>query len=111
MAAAWPTTNPSYPFDEDTTLSQIKSQFEDGKVQSRVKWTSSRDRFALKWTQMAEAELQSFNEHFQANVGATFSWTHPITSASYTVRYSDDNIKSTSILHGYRSVRVSIEEA
>ena len=111
MAAAWPTTNPSYPLDEDTSLNQIKSTFENGTVQSRVKWTNSRDSFSLRWDQMAEAEFQSFKEHFQANQGSTFSWTHPITSTVYTVRYSQDSFKSTATIPGYRTVRVAIEEA
>ena len=111
MPAAWPTSPPSYPFEEEVHLAQIKSRFEDGKVQSRVKWTSARDRFSLRWIQMEESEYQDFKLHFEANQGSTFSWTHPITSTVYTVRYMSDSLKTTATLPGYRSVRVQIEEA
>lgn len=111
MAAAWPTTPPSFPLTESTVYHQIKSTFENGKVQSRPKYTTSKDRFDLRWDHLTEAQFQSFKEYFEANQGTTFSWTHPITTTVYTVRFSDDTFDSSAVIYGHRSVRVGIEEA
>ena len=44
--------NPDYPFTLVPEDNSISSTFEDGTVQSRVKFTRSRDSYQLTWSNM-----------------------------------------------------------
>lgn len=111
MAAAWPTMDPSYPLQETPIKSQIKSTFENGKVQSRVKFTSLRYKWRVTWQFLPEAQYQSLVEYFDENQGETFSWTHPITTTVYTVRFSDDSLPSQATITGHRTISLNLEQA
>ncbi len=110
MAAAWPTTKPVYPLEESVYKPALRTEFEAGYVQSRARCTRARRRFTLHWPAMAEAEYGALEEHFIANQGASFSWTHPVSSTSYTVRYAEDVIAGKPVLPGNRDVVVRLEE-
>lgn len=110
MAAAWPTTKPDYPLGEKTILPQVRTEFEAGYVMSRPRCTRSRGKWTCTWKLMLEAEYQNLLLHFQANQGDSWTWTHPVTAATYTVRYSGDDLSGSVPQPGYRSVSVELEE-
>lgn len=87
----FPTTipNPEYPFKVEHEDNSITSRFEDGTVQSRLKFTKSRRTWTLKWNGLKQEyydTLESFivnSAKHQANV---FYWTIPNTSTTVSVR-------------------------
>jgi hypothetical protein len=58
---------------------------------------------------MTEADYGTLDTYFIANIGTTFSWTEPVTSNSYTVRFSEDSLKWNHSNKGVRSVQVGLE--
>jgi hypothetical protein len=91
-------------------LSQVRTEFEGGYVQSRKRNTQPRRRWGLQWLNMSNADFALLEAAFIADQGNSFSWTEPVTSTVYSVRYSDDKIQWTHTHKGYRRVVVSIEE-
>jgi len=94
----FPNITKPFSISESTVKAQIKTKFESGYVQSRVKYTKSRKKFSLVWKYMVYTELfggSGLLDHFDANQGGAFTWTHPDSNvnASFTVRYADDDIK------------------
>jgi hypothetical protein len=58
---------------------------------------------------MTEAHYALLEASFIADIGSTFSWTEPVTSTVYTVRYSEDALKWQHVNKGVRSVQVGLE--
>ena len=82
-------TAPSYGLEEETYRPQIRTEFENGAVQSRPRFTGTKKRWPnLSWAVLEESEFQTLEAFFIANQGLTFTWTHPVTSAVYTCRFS-----------------------
>jgi hypothetical protein len=102
--------NPDYPLDEETDFPAVRTQFENGATQSRPKFTRGRDAFTLRWTALAAAHLATLKAFFLANQGAAFSWTHPQTAASHTVRFRDDTFKRKLVLRDHYTVELTLEE-
>ena len=108
---SWPNIQaPDYGLEDEVYFPQIKMEFEANYTQSRPKAVRSTGRWSLKWANMPEADYQLLKTFFLANQGYSFSWTHPVTSASYTVRFGMDSLKSTITINDYRQVEVSLEE-
>lgn len=95
---------------EETYLPQVRTEFEGGYVQSRKMFTRERGKFSLVWNALPEAEFQTLQAFFVANQGDSFTWTHTITSASMTMRFSGDSISGRVVSPGERSVTLDIEE-
>lgn len=82
---------PAYPLNPDGTKEDatVKSPYEGGYEQTRPRFTRVRRRWGLKYPKMSAADKQTL-ESFEGTVhgGAdSFTWTHPVTSTSYTVRF------------------------
>ena len=90
----------------------ITSQFEDGTVQSRRKFTKSRTTWNLKWGSMKQSDflvLENFIKnvaHFKANV---FNWTNPIDNVVYSVRCME--FKASLKTVNYWEVSLKLQEA
>jgi hypothetical protein len=88
---------------------QIRTEFEGNYVQSRPRATRATRRWTLVWNAMTEAHYQLLDAYFIANIGVTFSWTEPITTTSYTVRFSEDSLQWSHFNKGVRSVSLGLE--
>lgn len=108
----WPSTLPAPDrgLEEELFLPQLRTEFESGAVQSRRRATRARRRWPLMWSALTETHYQTLEEFFLANQGGTFTWTHPVTSTSYTCQFSGDSLKSGHNSAGYRSADCPIEE-
>jgi len=107
----WPTIQaPSFPLEEEIIKPQIKTEFEAGYAQSRPRATVAKRRFRLVWKAMPDADFTSLASAFASDQGSAFTWTHPSTSSSYTVRYAEDGLRSTLQTTGLRSVSVTLEQ-
>lgn len=106
--ATWPSTlsAPSFGlFEEEMVKAQVQTSFEAGYVQSRAKHTRARRRWPkLGWQGMPESELAILENFFTANQGGSFTWTHPVTEAEYTVRFACDQVQSQVSAPGHRKI-------
>jgi len=87
---AFPTlsVNPNYPIEEGIESSSIKSAFEAGYVLTRARFTRQRNTFKISYSLLSNADKELLKEHMDEVLDiSTFTWTHPVTSVSYTVRY------------------------
>ena len=104
--------NPEYPFEPEYEDNSITSQFEDGTVQSRRKFTKSRTTWNLKWGSMKQSDflvLENFIKNvarFKANV---FNWTNPIDNVVYSVRCME--FKASLKTVNYWEVSLKLQEA
>jgi len=108
--ATWPNIENPSSLNERTVKAQIKSDFEAGYVQSRTKWTRSRKIFELSWDNMDAADKSTLEDFFENNIGGTFTWTHPLTSTSYTVRFKENELRARHVPVNFWRVDVALEE-
>ena len=81
--------NPEYPFEEESEDNSISTKFEDGTVQSRLKFTKSRKTWTLTWGKMPQAKFTTLDSFIvgQAKHSANvFNWTNPANNTVYSVR-------------------------
>jgi len=107
---AWPSIEDPSSLKEAPQKRQIKSDFAGGYVQSRPKWTRTRKLFTLGWEAMSDADKETLETFFDNNLGGTFSWTHPISETTYTVRFVNDNLEFSYRPHNYWQISVDLEE-
>ena len=53
---------PSYPIGMEVEDNSLRSNFEDGSMQSRVKFTRSRAKYTLKWNSLPQDEYEILYE-------------------------------------------------
>ena len=81
--------NPEYPFKVEHEDNSITSKFEDGTVQSRMKFTKSRKTWTLKWSGLKQNHyntLENFIVNQVHHQAAIFGWTNPADNVMYQVR-------------------------
>lgn len=113
MPNAWPAiAKPDFPLGDDRQYPVVRTEFETGAVQTRLRFSKQRIVCTLNWNAMSETDYQTLETFFDANQGLTITWTHPVTSASYTVRFRGDSLQSQCIENGRRKVGpIVLEEA
>lgn len=85
--------NPAYPLDPDGELEDvvIRSDLTAGYQQTRPRSTRARPNFGLTYPSLPDVDvalLRAFEQTTLVNGASPFTWTHPITSVSYTVGLS-----------------------
>jgi hypothetical protein len=84
------TVLPSVPIKESTEDPVIRSNSEAGYLHTRKRFTKARHSFSLNYEKMPNADkvaLDAFCDVVGGGV-SSFTWVHPITSTSYTVRFN-----------------------
>lgn len=91
--SAFPTLgiNPSFPLDPDGQIEDaiLRSDFSAGYEQTRPKFTRVRRAFGLRYNLLSDtnvAALRTFEITTLKNGADAFTWTHPVTAVTYTVR-------------------------
>lgn len=70
-------TPPTWPFEEESEDTSIRSKFEEGSMQSRTKFTKSRRKWTLKWKHIPRKEylvLMHFIRHVVRFSSKSFIW-------------------------------------
>lgn len=108
----WPSEIPlpQLPFSGEHYKRALRTEFEDGSVQSRPVHLRARERFKLSWNALTEFEYQVLKQFFNDNQGLTFTWTNPVTEELLNVRFDCDAIAWQVKTPGYRYVELSIAE-
>ena len=90
-AITFPTSipNPEYPFKVEHEDNSITSKFEDGTVQSRLKFTKSRKTWTLQWKGLSQTNyttLENFVVNQAKHAANIVQWTCPTDNTTYNVR-------------------------
>lgn len=83
---------PSYPIGMEVEDNSLRSNFEDGSMQSRVKFTRSRAKYTLKWNSLPQDEYDVLYEFITKTVkysAQSFNWTNPATNKEIEVRITN----------------------
>lgn len=111
---AWPSiAEPKFPIQEKTLLPVIKSETDSPYMQTRKKWTAAKKYWTLEWddkVSLLETDYQTLETFFLANQGSAFTWTHPATSVTYIVFFNQDELDSTIIFPGFRSLTIELRQ-
>lgn len=85
---------PDYVFEETPKYNTIISTFENGAEQRRAKRGSAITEWRLVYKNRSQADLDTITTLFNAKKGAlmSFTWTHPISGATKTVRFKEDSL-------------------
>lgn len=110
--ATWPDIQEPSGISRRIIKEQIKNSFAGGYVSSIPKYSRKRYRFQLSWSSLTHIDLETLETFFDDNQGNTFTWTDPIDNASYTVRFSDDEIEADYVegTTTYWQLTVNLEE-
>ena len=108
--ATWPSISTASKLSEKNKKKQIKTEFEGGYVQSRAHWTREKRIFSMQWDTMTTTDKATLETFFEANLGGSFTWTHPGTSVAYTVRFKDDELIFGFQPTAYWRVKIDLEE-
>jgi len=97
--AAFPTVRVPSTFEETKVKKQILSESDGGYIVSRALGTVSKMQFKWGWPALTHAEKKLIDEFFDANLGTTFTYTHPdpdlesSEQSAYTLRFLEDSLK------------------
>ena len=76
------------------------SSFEGGTRQSRPVHTLGKIQFKIGWGSdngLPVSEYETLEDHFESNVGSTFSWIHWNGVTTYTVRYIQNELPEAKV--------------
>jgi phage-related protein len=105
-------TNPSYPLGEEPENNALVSNFEDGSVLTRTKFTRNRYTYSLKWNDLPNDEYQTLKDFIINSAKYTvnsFMWTHPLTGVVKEVRISEVSKAELNGLN-YWTVELKLQE-
>ena len=85
--------SPSFPLAPDGEIedSTLRSQFEAGYELTRPRFTRARRSWGVRYPVVSSADkalLVAFEQTTVRGGADSFSWTHPITSTVYSVRFA-----------------------
>ncbi len=103
---------PDFVFDETPQFSTIISQFENGSEQRRDKWNSPLTKYRLVYENISVDDKGTILSLFTSKKGAlsSFSWTHPISGISKTVRFVEDSLLLSNLAYGRYSIEFELVE-
>lgn len=82
------TTPPNYPLTEGIEDPAIKTKSEAGYVTTRKKYTKQNVSFGVTYSMLTDTDKDTLRTFYDTvETVDTFTWTHPYTSQTYTVRF------------------------
>lgn len=90
--ATFPSILPSYNIIEIPIFSTTIIKYVGKKEQRISNWGTCQMHFKLQWKLLSDTDKTTLQNFFIARKGAfeSFTWVHPKTSVSYTVRFLED---------------------
>lgn len=112
MASDFSIFQRGFPYKERTKFNILETQFENGVVQKRNKWNSNQKEFEITFTANTKAEILEIRDYFIAREASenTFTFTDPLESTEYTVRFKDDEFEITRENYGNYNCKVVLIE-
>jgi phage-related protein len=93
---------PDYVFDENPQYKTLISQFENGAEQRRAKRSSAITEYKLVYKNRTATDLGTITTLFNSKKGTltSFTWTHPISASTLTVRFKEDSLTYSNTSYG-----------
>ncbi len=100
------------PYSEITEIKVLTSEYENGVVQKRKKWHTNKKSFKIVFKVNTLIEIQAIRDYFIATDGSvdTFTFTEPLSSTAYTVRFKDNSFEIERLHFGVYNSSVILEE-
>ena len=105
----WPEIQLPSSLEETTPDPAIRSEFEDGSVHTRPRYTRLRRTWTLTWQNLKGADYRTLRAFYVSQKGGslTFTWQNPIERTTFTVRFTGDiTAKYTEVDHWNVTVRL-----
>jgi len=102
----------NFPFIEEIKYNVLVSIYENWAEQRRLKSSSSRRMFTINFFPKTLAETAIIKAFFVARQGSydTFTFTNPVDSVLYTVRFLESSLKIERIGYGTMKMQVILIE-
>ncbi len=88
----------------------LTASYDGGYEQTRRKYTRTTRRFKIGFTALTNANALILEEFFEANQALDFTFTHPITNNTHTVRFDGNSLSFKQDTPLYQSVSFSLKE-
>jgi uncharacterized protein (TIGR02217 family) len=104
--------SPDYALETSKEYKTLVSKFENGYEQRRQKWASVLREWKLVYKNRDATDLSTITTVFDNKKGAftSFTWTNPLDSTDYTVRFKEDSLKYTCPYYGRYNIEFSLCE-
>lgn len=88
---------PDFTLDDVPVYATLITKFENGIEQRRPRRASPIYEFTLMYRNRTETDMQTILDLFNSKSGAyaSFTWEHPRTAETWTVRFKEDSFKYT----------------
>jgi phage-related protein len=102
---------PQFPITSANEDPTIATEFENGMTQTRPRFTRLRRNWTLKWNYMLNGDRDTLAAFWITAAGgaASFTWTNPYDSQTYTVRFTAP-IKETWTTDQVWQIEIQIQE-
>lgn len=109
--ANWPNVQLPRTITETTEDLALRSEMESGIVVTRPRFTRPRRTWQLSWENMRGKHYRALRAFYEQMYGgaASFFWTHPIETGTFTVRFAGRFEAKSTALDFWR-VSVSLEQ-
>jgi uncharacterized protein (TIGR02217 family) len=103
---------PDYTFETTKEYSTIITEFENGVEQRRARRAGQRRSWRLQYKNRSSSDLSTITTIFDSKKGAltSFTWTNPIDSQDYTVRFKEDSLRYTNDVYGLYNIEFELTE-
>ena len=107
----WPNIRLPSSLEETTPDPAIRSEFEDGSVQTRPRFTRMRRRWTLSWANIKKSQYEILRDFYMNQKGGSlsFSWPNPMNCVMFTVRFVGELTAKTTEVDFY-AVTVKLEQ-
>lgn len=107
----WPNIRLPSSLEETTPDPAIRSEFEDGSVQTRPRFTRMRRRWTLSWGNIQKSQYEVLREFYMNKKGGSlsFTWVNPMDGGVFTVRFVGELTAKTTEKYFY-AVTVRLEQ-
>jgi len=78
-------------FSEKNIKGQYKAETDSNYMITAARGTTSKKEFELGYTSLSDSEKSTLESFFDANLGGSFNYTHPISGAVYSVFFVADD--------------------
>jgi len=103
------TIAPDFTVEEEIAYNTLTTQFENGVEQRRAKWSTPMRKWRLEFRYKTATEKDSLVSYFTGKLGSltSFTWTNPIDSTEYTVRFQEDSLSVKMVAYNVFNVSAS----
>lgn len=101
---------PQTPLKDPLYKPKVRTEFENGTVQSRPRFTRAKKKFVLKWEKISREDRETLEAFFDAIGADVFVYTHPVTGRQYNCIISDDTFDGAYTEGDLSDVTLNIEE-